>query len=231
MTRIHGSTTYTTPAFALVVAAITVGAIWTLGLAAPNVRVHGAYVGAFVALAAGALLVLGRRAPGLRTAGLVSLGATMVLALAVGGVLSRSKTVDEQVVTATRTVSDADAPARETATAPSRGNVQVASGRFATLEHHTEGTARVIQLGDGSAKLTLQGFRTDPGPDLRVIAVAGDPKTDSDVEDFVDLGPLKGNEGDQQYSLPADFDAARYDHVYIWCRAFSVGFGRAALTP
>ncbi|MEO5576308.1 MAG: DM13 domain-containing protein, partial [Gaiellaceae bacterium] len=67
------------------------------------------------------------------------------------------------------------------------------------------------------------------GPDLRVYLVAGPVADDSDVSEFVDLGRLKGNKGTQQYSIPTGTDTARYATVVIWCRAFTVGFAKAAL--
>ena len=78
--------------------------------------------------------------------------------------------------------------------------------------------------------LTLTRFEVDNGPDLRVYLVPGRVRGEDDVEDFVDLGALKGNKGDQQYTLPAGVDPARYGSVVIWCRAFSVAFAAAA-TP
>jgi hypothetical protein len=59
--------------------------------------------------------------------------------------------------------------------------------------------------------------------------VAGPAADESQVEDHVDLGGLKGNRGDQQYTVPADVDLPRYRTVVIWCRAFSVLFARAPL--
>jgi hypothetical protein len=47
----------------------------------------------------------------------------------------------------------------------------------------------------------------------------------------VDLGPLKGNKGSQNYPLPADLDLTRYRSVTIWCARFHVSFGAADLTP
>ena len=48
---------------------------------------------------------------------------------------------------------------------------------------------------------------------------------------FVELGKLKGTEGDQNYDVPADLDLAKYRAVTIWCRRFSVNFATAPLTP
>ena len=44
---------------------------------------------------------------------------------------------------------------------------------------------------------------------------------------FEDLGGLKGNKGMQQYDVPAGLD--RYATVVIWCRAFTIAFGKADL--
>lgn len=51
------------------------------------------------------------------------------------------------------------------------------------------------------------------------------------VDDFVDLGDLKGNIGDQNYEIPAGVDLAVYDTVLIWCVRFSSPFGEATITP
>ncbi len=85
----------------------------------------------------------------------------------------------------------------------------------------------MVDTADGTF-VTLTDFVADPGPDLRVYLAPNGVN----VEAGVDLGSLKGNEGDQQYLLPdsansADVDGAR---VVIWCRAFTVSFGEATLT-
>lgn len=54
---------------------------------------------------------------------------------------------------------DADAPA---------GNTAAVTGTFVDLVHPGAGTATVVELADGGRVLTLTGFETDPGPDLRV---------------------------------------------------------------
>jgi hypothetical protein len=63
-----------------------------------------------------------------------------------------------------------------------------------------------------------------------VYLVAGAARDESGVDDFEDLGALKGNKGNQQYELPPQLDLERYSTVVIWCRAFSVNFARAPLT-
>ena len=87
------------------------------------------------------------------------------------------------------------------------------------------GAAALVERADGSRVLTLTGFATDPGPDLRVLLT---PEGADGAEGAADLGALKGNRGDQQYEVPTGSPAGA---VVIWCRAFTVAFGTAPLTP
>ena len=48
---------------------------------------------------------------------------------------------------------------------------------------------------------------------------------------FVELGALKGNEGDQNYDIPANVDLEKYRAVTIWCHRFNVNFATAPLAP
>ena len=89
--------------------------------------------------------------------------------------------------------------------------------------HKTQGTARIITLDDGSSVLRLEDFKTTNGPDVFVYLA-----TDDKATEFVDLGRLKANNGNQNYELP-DVDLSKYDKVLIWCKAFSILFGTAEL--
>ena len=62
---------------------------------------------------------------------------------------------------------------------------------------------------------------------------ADDAKDSASVErsDFIDLGSIKGNIGDQNYTLGPDVDLSKYRAVSVWCKRFSVNFGTAPLTP
>lgn len=110
--------------------------------------------------------------------------------------------------------------------------VEVARAAFRSLEHATTGEAVVTELPDGSRILRFEGFETSNGPDLRVYLSAG--SSDAALgreygEDFVELGRLKGNVGNQNYEIPAGTDLARYRNAVVWCKRFSVGFGVATL--
>lgn len=115
------------------------------------------------------------------------------------------------------------------ATAATGTNVEVARGEFTSLAHGSSGTAAVVELAEGDRVLTFSELDTDNGPDLRVYLVEGPINDNGDGGDFVDLGALKGNKGNQQYAVPDGVDVSRFDTVVIWCRAFSVGFGAATL--
>jgi hypothetical protein len=162
------------------------------------------------------------------------LGAYVVTAVVLGVYLGRSvfmdDVVNEQVATA---APGGAAPAAESsgqAAAPEPQNVLLRAGRFESVRHSASGKAQAIDLADGGNVLTLTDFEVDNGPDLRVYLVAGPARSEGEVEDFVDLGGLKGNIGNQQYELPRDLDVGRHSTVVIWCRAFSVLFARAPLS-
>jgi hypothetical protein len=108
------------------------------------------------------------------------------------------------------------------------------SGRFHSVAHETKGSATVHRLPDGRRVLRLTEFVTSNGPDVRVYLVAVPDASDNETvkkAGFVELGKLKGTEGDQNYDVPADLDLGKYRAATIWCRRFSVNFGTAPLTP
>lgn len=108
------------------------------------------------------------------------------------------------------------------------------SGGFYSILHPTQGTATIFQMGDGTRILRFTNFETSNGPDVHVYMVAADDAKDvATVEKagFVDLGVIKGNIGDQNYTLDSNLELAKYRAVSIWCKRFSVNFGAAALRP
>jgi hypothetical protein len=110
----------------------------------------------------------------------------------------------------------------------------LASGSFHGVAHRTDGTASIYQSPDGKRTLRLSNFATSNGPALHVYLVAAEDAKDNNTikkAGFVDLGALKGNRGDQNYTVPADVDLDRYRAVTIWCRRFGVNFATAPLMP
>ena len=206
-----------------VVAGAVLLGIWvTGGLVTDDFRVAMLLTGLWFGIAGLAATVVAWRR---RSLALPVLGTYLVTALAAGGYLAYASMVDKVVDEKVAVAGQAGATAgRETAAAPP--NVALSRGLFTSGEHETAGKATVIRLGAGGRVLTLTDFATSPGPDLRVYLVTGDA---ADLGDVVDLGGLKGNKGDQQYELPASVDLNRHRTVVVWCRAFSVAFGSAAL--
>ena len=115
-------------------------------------------------------------------------------------------------------------------------STELLAGSFISHEHQTTGTARIIELADGSRVLRLENFETSNGPDLEVwlsdaAVIEGQAGWFlADDGDYVSLGKLKGNKGDQNYVIPSDLDLSRFSSISIWCVRFSVSFGAAELT-
>lgn len=121
-----------------------------------------------------------------------------------------------------------------TGSAGSEAPVALLAGSFHSVAHETKGTATVHRRSDGTRVLRLTEFVTSNGPDVRVYLVAASDAADDDTvkkAGFVELGKLKGNQGDQNYDIPAGIDLNRYRAVTIWCRRFGVNFATAPLTP
>ena len=76
-------------------------------------------------------------------------------------------------------------------------------------------------------------FEVTNGPDLEVWLVkAADPKSSADVKasEWISLGQLKGNVGDQTYQIPEGTDIDAYGSVVIWCEQFGVLFSPASFS-
>ncbi len=110
--------------------------------------------------------------------------------------------------------------------------VELAAGSFHGVAHEGKGKATLYNLPDGQRVLRLTEFETSNGPDLRLFLVAAADATDSDTvkkAGYLELGKLKGNQGDQNYEVPADADLAKYQAVTVWCNRFGVNFTTAPL--
>jgi Electron transfer DM13 len=108
------------------------------------------------------------------------------------------------------------------------------TGAFHGKVHSTSGRATVYEVADGKLILRLTNFKTSNGPDVHVILIAA--KDADDDANFlkndtprVELGKLKGNEGDQNYDIPAGTDLSRFQTVSIYCERFNANFGAAPL--
>jgi hypothetical protein len=90
--------------------------------------------------------------------------------------------------------------------------------------HNVEGLAKVIPLDGGRSILRLENFKSTNGPNVHLYLA-----TDKAASNFIDLGRLKANNGNQNYDIPVGTDLAKYNMALIWCKDFSVLFGSAQL--
>ncbi|MGA8870752.1 MAG: DM13 domain-containing protein [Candidatus Acidiferrales bacterium] len=100
--------------------------------------------------------------------------------------------------------------------------------------HQTSGRATIYKTPDGKEYLRLTDFSTSNGPDVHVLLARSDDENLAQEIvkgqlDSVELGSLKGNQGDQNYDLPASVDLQKYDAAVIYCERFHALFGVAKL--
>jgi hypothetical protein len=108
------------------------------------------------------------------------------------------------------------------------------SGRLEGKAHQTSGRATIYKSPDGKRYLRLTDFSTSNGPDVHIVLARSDEanRTQEIVKgqlDSVELGSIKGNQGDQNYDLPASVDLQKYNAAVIYCERFHAVFGLARL--
>jgi len=108
------------------------------------------------------------------------------------------------------------------------------TGTFHGKVHSTSGRATIYQEADGRLVLRLTNFKTSNGPDVHVVLIAAkDAEDDANFlknsTEKLELGALKGNQGDQNYNIPAGTDLAKFQTVSIYCERFNANFGAAPL--
>ena len=112
--------------------------------------------------------------------------------------------------------------------------VTVAEGMFVDRSHPGSGVAKVLNDGTDQRFLRFDPFETDNGPDLFVDLTRADAAAEAGAfgsdGDFVNLGRLKGNVGEQNYEIPVDVDLADFGTVVVWCDRFDVAFTAADLS-
>ena len=105
-------------------------------------------------------------------------------------------------------------------------------GQFYSVVHEGQGVAKLYQRTDGSRFLRLEDFQVLNGPDLHVWLVPVDPVPNTvgtEIAGHYDLGPLKGNVGNQNYDVPADLDLSAFKSIVIWCNPFRAPFSAAPM--
>ena len=108
------------------------------------------------------------------------------------------------------------------------------TGKLEGKVHQTGGRGTIYKSAGGKEYLQLSDFNTSNGPDVHVLLVRAEDKAlENDLVkgdlDSVELGTLKGNQGDQNYDLPSGTDLTKYQTVAIYCERFHAIFGLAKL--
>ena len=92
-----------------------------------------------------------------------------------------------------------------------------------TSGHPASGEVEVIQSAE-ELLIRYKNYDGTNGPDLYVYL-----SKDLEAEDFIDLGPAKGNKGNIIYGAPLDADLAEYKYILTWCKSFGVLFDYAEI--
>lgn len=104
------------------------------------------------------------------------------------------------------------------------------AGRFVDVAHEGSGVAKLLALPGGGTLVRLEDLDVDNGPDLRVLlSKEQNIRSSADLGEYIELGKLKGNKGNQNYEVPEDIDFSEYHSVIIYCKPFSVVFNSADL--
>jgi hypothetical protein len=126
-------------------------------------------------------------------------------------------------------------PADEALTTEMASAEVIKSGAFHDGDsfHKGSGQAAIYRQPDGSLVLRLEDFEVTNGPDLHVLLSENDDPAEREAvmnPGYVDLGSLKGNIGNQNYTIPGDVDVESIHSVVIYCLPFHVVFSVAPLS-
>ena len=108
----------------------------------------------------------------------------------------------------------------------------IANGEFESVAHEGSGDVHIFSTGgeDSETIVRFENLDVLNGPDLRVLVSKNtDIKSSGDLGDYVELGELKGNQGNQNYVVPEDININEYRSVIIYCKPFHVVFNSANL--
>ena len=123
---------------------------------------------------------------------------------------------------------DEEMPAEEA------GPVVLGQGQFVDADdfHRGSGSATIYRVDEEETVLRFEDFDVTNGPDLHVILSTNPSPTSRENigADYIDLGSLKGNMGNQNYEIASDVDLSQYRSVVIYCMPFHVVFATAMLS-
>jgi len=111
------------------------------------------------------------------------------------------------------------------------GPILVKSGQFTDADnfHKGSGVSKLLK-NDSSYLLRFEDFMVTNGPALHVLLSENENPTDrDDLGEYIDLGELKGNVGNQNYIIPEGTDFSKYKSIVIYCMPFHVVFSVSEL--
>jgi hypothetical protein len=113
------------------------------------------------------------------------------------------------------------------------GPQPVLTGRF-DRNAQTSGRATIYKKPGGEEYLQLKDFTAPGGANVHVVLARSQDLNPSQAVvngglDSIDLGQLRGDQGDQIYDLPSGADLNKYDAVAIYGENDHRVFGRAKL--
>lgn len=145
--------------------------------------------------------------------------------------VTTTSTTTAAVTTTTEAPTTTTAAPTTTTTVP-EGPVLLSVSEWISIGHPGTGTVLVYRQPDGSHVVRFEDLDVSNGPDLLVILSAAplvdDRAAYSEVA-YLSLGDLKGNQGNQNYIVPAEVNLDEYQTVAIWCRRFNYTFNAAEI--
>ncbi|MDQ2964288.1 MAG: DM13 domain-containing protein [Chloroflexota bacterium] len=113
----------------------------------------------------------------------------------------------------------AAAPVTPSAATSPAGPVTVAMGTFHDVDGTASGTAALKHLADDSFAVVFEDFSIASSAHTNVVLVPVEDVTatgDVDKSAILDLGPLKGTSGMQDFPVPSSADAMGFHTVVLW---------------
>lgn len=130
----------------------------------------------------------------------------------------------------------APVPEPEQALPSMSGPVVVATGEFTQLDpiRWATGTITIYEQADNNKVLRFETFTAVNGPELHVIlSTSAQPEVSAGVmlnnNADIDLGVLRGTQGNQNYRIPPEIDLSRYNSIILLSRSLNLVYSYAPL--
>jgi hypothetical protein len=115
------------------------------------------------------------------------------------------------------------------------GSQIIVTGQFASIDsvRQASGNLTIYQNPDGTRLLHIEeNFRISRAPEMHLILTRNpDPMAESTGVgvDYIDIGVLRGNVGQQNYTIPPSVDFNRYPVLAIYSSQYDAVLGTATL--